>query len=976
MSAHSNIIAASWQSGNELVLSGPLDLLRRLREEIDSGEIEVRNFPVVEGNRIARREGESLVLRDAEALSFLTDLPAEISNSASDSLLSIVECTKFLLELLCHGQFLPILVEGNSGQKITWEIAFGEESFKEKFGQLARTLPRILTTSMNSPEAFLQAFLTNGATTLIQIFARSDASLRDMIEFDSNDQNRAFFEALTGKEVSFSLNGTALRRLLQSFQTWGRNARITDAKPELVLHLKLKEPNAGLEDWELDSGLGIKAIPEDSLFTGEINSGNTLLFQQVGYTPGDLDEVLLQELAKAEKIFPAISRMMENRIVPIKLSTSEAFDLLTIQSTDLLRSGVVLELPQWWSANRPKLALNLKLSAPKPSRESVMGLNSLVNFEWALALDGNELTQDEFELLVKTKKPLVFLRGRWVELSAEKLAHTEKLLSPDSRSGEMRLIDALRRGANVDDESLPVLRIEADGWLKPLLSGLEGGIPQVEQPIEFKGELREYQKKGLDWLAFLSAAGIGGCLADDMGLGKTVQFLALLLHERKSRKVGPTLLVVPMSILGNWKRECEKFAPELRVMMHHGSTRLSGDAFREAASNSDVVLTTYALSYRDEDLLRTIVWNRVVLDEAQSIKNLNTKQSRSIRRLVDEQLTVIGRERPIERLALTGTPLENHLEELYSIFDFLNPGYLGSIGDFRKNISVPVERFRDRERAESLSQLIRPLMLRRLKSDPHVIADLPEKIEMDEFITLTQEQAALYQGVLDELLPQVEKLGGIHRKGLILSVLTRLKQICNDPALFLDESELKAGRSGKVERIRELLETILDEGDITLIFSQYAKMGGLLSKYLAETFNEEVLFLHGSLSRTARENLLKRFNEEKGPRIFVLSLKAGGYGLNLTRANQVIHFDQWWNPAVESQATDRAHRIGQTRTVQVRRLICQGTLEERISALSKEKKDLAEQIVGSTREYLTEMTTEDLKNLLELSVTALREDVA
>ena len=266
-------------------------------------------------------------------------------------------------------------------------------------------------------------------------------------------------------------------------------------------------------------------------------------------------------------------------------------------------------------------------------------------------------------------------------------------------------------------------------------------------------------------------------------------------------------------------------------------------------------------------------------------------------------------------------------------------------------------------------------MLRRLKSDPAVISDLPEKIEMNEYVSLTSEQAALYQSILDELLPQVEEMKGIHRKGLILSVLTRLKQICDDPGLFLNDGPLRAGRSGKVERIKELMEVLLDEGDITLIFSQYAKMGELLSQYLAESFNQEVLFLHGSLTRNARENLIKRFNEENGPRIFVLSLKAGGYGLNLTRANQVIHFDQWWNPAVENQATDRVHRIGQKRTVQVRKLICQGTLEEKIAALSREKQDLAEQIVGSTREFLTELSSSDLRSLLSLSSSALREDI-
>ncbi len=981
--------SARWEtSAAELVLfsTEPREALAGILEEIGSGAIEDRELTKVSEHRLESFQSPSIVLQGLDALSLLTDLPDSLASRASDSLRALVECSKFLLELLCHGQFLPILhaqEQENTGRfQIRWETAFGQERFREKFKILAASLPRVLSLGLPTPEKFLQQFLIAGTSALAGAFAPTNETLREQLDSESDELVRSFLQLLAAKGTELPLLGNSLHRTLQSFHSWGANFRISEDRPELRLLLKLQEPGTG-GFWKLDIGLSVALVPEKRAFSQEIVAGKSSVLERMGFSVPELDEILLRKLIEAERSLPLLRRALERQTVgSIKLTTEEAYDLLAVHSDGLIRGGVMLELPPWWSRSRSRLSLSLKLS-PKESaaghraRGSMLGLGTLVQFEWGIALDDQELTADEFELIVNAQKPLVFLRGRWVELNADKLSNSRKLLQPEKRRGEMRLVDALRRGANLEDEGfLPVQNVEAEGWLRPLLTGGEGGMVRREQPEKFLGELREYQRKGLDWLSFLSDAGIGGCLADDMGLGKTVQFLALLLAEREDEEatIGPTLLVVPMSILGNWKRECDRFAPSLRVLLHHGGDRMIGDRFREAVRASDIVLSTYAIAHRDEELFRSIEWHRIALDEAQSIKNSNTKQSRSVKRLIEEQFTLVGRSRPVERVALTGTPLENHLEELFSIFDFLNPGYLGTIAEFRRNFSVPVERFRDRDRAQALAQLIRPLMLRRLKSDPLVITDLPEKIEMEEIVPLTSEQAALYQGVIDELLPQVEHTSGIHRKGLILSVLTRLKQICNDPALFLGEAALRPGRSGKTERLRELIETILDEGDVTLIFSQYAKMGDLLSKYLAETFNQEVLFFHGSLSRSAREDVLKRFNDERGPRIFVLSLKAGGFGLNLTRANQVIHFDQWWNPAVENQATDRAHRIGQTRSVQVRRLLCQGTLEERIAALSQEKRDLAEQVLGSTREYLTELSSEDLRKLLELSVSSIRED--
>jgi SNF2 family DNA or RNA helicase len=962
----------------------------------DGGEESEVKVSYISSGQWKEHSTNGVLFQGLDALRVLTELPEELENSGSDSLRGLVEITKFLLEILCKGQALPVLSESPStdGLKLSirWEVAFSNDSMREKFRTIASSLPPILTRTHLTPESYLQEFLQKSATLLCRTFTKSltkeDPQYDGLRDGRLEKISEAFLLALEREFVDPPIVGNQLRRTLQEFQTWGRRYRLSSERPELTLHLKLREPKKGSEFWKLEPGLGVRLLPEKYLLASVLKEGETGVLGRYGYASVELDEMMLLMLTQQLEIFPLLSKTMSKEFASeCNLLADEAYDFLTVRADELIKAGVVLDLPSWWQTSRSELSLSLKLSAqdastaPQSAKPSTFGLAAIVDFEWNVALDGEELTQDEFELIVQTKKPLVFIRGRWVEINSKRMENTSRLLSPQKRKGQMRLVDALRQSNQLEEEGyLPVKRLQAEGWLAPLVNGETTSIPRRDQPKEFLGELREYQRQGLDWMKFLSDAGVGGCLADDMGLGKTVQFLALLLAEREEAVVNnetllPTLLVVPMSILGNWVREVEKFAPSIKTLLHHGAERMMGGKFREEASKANLVLTTYALANRDEELLRGVDWHRVTLDEAQSIKNLNTKQSRSIRKLIDEQLTVIGRVRPVERLALTGTPLENHLEELFSIFDFLNPGYLGTLTEFRKSFSIPVERFKDRKRGEALSQMIRPLMLRRLKSDPAVITDLPEKIEIDEYVSLTPEQAALYQSILDELLPQVEEMKGIHRKGLILSVLTRLKQICNDPSLFLDEAQLKAGRSGKVERLKELLEVILDEGDVTLIFSQYAKMGGLLTKHLSEHFNQEVLFLHGSLTRNAREKLIERFNEETGPRIFVLSLKAGGYGLNLTRANQVIHFDQWWNPAVENQATDRVHRIGQKRTVQVRKLICQGTLEEKIAALSKDKKDLAEQIIGSTREYLTELSGKELRSLLSLSSSALREDV-
>jgi SNF2 family DNA or RNA helicase len=483
---------------------------------------------------------------------------------------------------------------------------------------------------------------------------------------------------------------------------------------------------------------------------------------------------------------------------------------------------------------------------------------------------------------------------------------------------------------------------------------------------------------------------LGACLADDMGLGKTIQLIALLLSEREraaslnvqtsnkapatpspssilnspsSPRIGPTLLFAPTSVVGNWLRELQRFAQSLKVMVHHGAERLTGDTFAREAQSSDVVITSYSLAHRDKDEFSRVHWHRIVLDEAQKIKNPAAAATIAIRDVYAPR-----------RIAMTGTPIENHLSELWSIMQVLNPGLLGTAADFREKFAVPIEKLGEKSRAEQLRRMIRPFILRRTKQDPTIAGDLPEKLEMKVFCNLTAEQAALYEHMVNDSLRQIDSASGIRRRGLILATLTRLKQICNHPALLEENTVSYDTRSGKCERLVDMLEELLEEGDACLIFTQYREMGHILEKMIKARLNAATFFLHGGTPAKGRDDMIQAFQEQKGaPRIFILSLRAGGLGLNLTAANHVFHFDRWWNPAVEAQATDRAHRVGQTRTVQVHKFVCIGTMEERIDKLLSEKQALADQIVGSGDEWLTGLSTDQLRDYLSLSKEAVGE---
>ncbi len=702
------------------------------------------------------------------------------------------------------------------------------------------------------------------------------------------------------------------------------------------------------------------------------------------------DEQLLRGLGRAARLVPSIGPSLAE-MTPSGQTTDAAGILAFLHdgAPVLEEAGFGVLAPPWWRSSGARLSLRLKAKTTTKATSSTaaIGLEGLCDIRWEAVLGDDKLGLAELRELARLKQPLVRLRGQWVELHEEDLAAAITAVGSRGAAGEsMTAGQVLRTALGLEHATggLPVASVEADGWLGDLLAGADDRqLRSIPTPEGFAGQLRPYQERGLGWLAFLGDLGLGACLADDMGLGKTAQLLALLVDERdhaveppkrrettsgakprsRANRLGPTLVLCPMSLVGNWQREAARFAPKLSVYVHHGSDRLDGKAFVRHAGATDLVLSTYGLATRDQPLLAKVPWRRVVLDEAQQIKNSAARTTQSVRAIPADR-----------RIAMTGTPVENRLSELWSIMQFLNPGMLGSEKAFRDRFAIPIERDGDDEVAARLRRITAPFVLRRLKTDRTIIADLPDKLEMKEFCNLTREQATLYQAVVDDMLARIDEAEGIERRGLVLATMMKLKQVCNHPAQFLADGSSIAGRSGKVSHLVELLEEAVAEGDRTLVFTQFTQMGDMLERHLRNRLGCDVLWLHGGVSKKARDAMVERFQGTEGAPVFLLSLKAGGTGLNLTAATNVVHFDRWWNPAVEDQATDRAFRIGQKRNVQVRKFVCGGTLEERIDAMIEQKRALADRIVGSGEGWITELSTDQLREIIALSADAVGED--
>lgn len=679
----------------------------------------------------------------------------------------------------------------------------------------------------------------------------------------------------------------------------------------------------------------------------------------------NVEDELLVTLRRAGRVWEPLNRLLEEaHPASLDLTGEEVSDLMGPLADQLGGAGIEV---RWPSSVLSGVELRPVVSSESVGADRAGGisLESLCTLSWTASIDGQDLTPAEMAALIEAKRGVIRLRGKWVRADPARLARLERRRTVGA--GEALAV-ALGGRITVDGEPTeadvtgPICdladrlrhRSELDGSDAVGVAAAPWTAPWVA-PEGLNATLRPYQRDGVAWMTEMADLGLGGVLADDMGLGKTVQFLALHLGRGPLNDSDrrPTLVVCPVSVLGNWAREAARFAPDVEVVRYHGAQRsLAG------VTPTSLVLTTYAVVRRDVAALAGVQWGLVAADEAQAVKNPLSRTAKALRQLPAQA-----------RFALTGTPVENRLVDLWALLDWTTPGLLGPLDQFRRRVAVPVERDRDGEAAAALARLVRPFLLRRRKTDPDIAPDLPPKTETDEVVPLTTEQRTLYQAMVTETMALVEAAEGMARRGLVLKLLTGLKQICNHPAQFLkqDPTDPRAlvGRSGKFDATIDLVRTIVDEGDAVLIFTQYRAMGHLLERHLHQP-DRPSQFLHGGTSEANRQAMVDRFQAGDVP-VFVISLKAGGTGLNLTRATHVIHYDRWWNPAVEDQASDRAWRIGQDRPVQIHRLVCEGTVEDRVAALLAEKRALADAVITSGEGWISELGDEDLRLLVELN---------
>jgi hypothetical protein len=900
---------------------------------------------------------------------------------AGGSVLYLAALARLADDLAGRGRVLPVMVASEDGRYAArwWAVLSGADAQRAR--ELATAMPPLCRADAGSePSAVL---VTDALDALADASARArlgrDPEFRLLPARSGRRPARVpvaerWAAALTGADaqvpVTTPQDEAEAADLAAALDDW-RAAAQAPAGPVRTC-FRLVEPGAGPDaaTWTVELALQSTDDPSLLLPAADIWSGASA----GGWAAAGIkhpEEDLLAGLGAASRLFAELDRELRTPAPEeVSLDTEGAARFLQQTGPLLAGAGFGVLLPDWVGGARKRLGLKVTTrtrSAPgaAPAAESKFGMGDLVDFRYDLAVGDDALSPEELEELARLKVPLVRLRGQWVELDDRHLQAALKFLErSQDRSGTMTAAEALLDGLGEADDELPVVGVDADGWLGDLLSGqADRRLAPVPTPPSFRGELRPYQERGLAWLSFLGDLGLGAILADDMGLGKTAQTLALL---SKQDNTDPTLVVCPMSLVGNWQREAERFTPDLNLHVHHGADRLSGEELSAALATADLVITTYGLAARDQEALSQVEWARVVCDEAQNIKNAATRQARAVRALPAQA-----------RIALTGTPVENRLSDLWSIMEFVRPGLLGPAERFRARFAVPIERNGDEEAADRLKRITGPFILRRLKTDKTIISDLPDKLEMKVWCNLTPEQASLYQATVSDMMARIEAAEaageGMERRGLVLATMAKLKQVCNHPAHLLGDGSRLDGRSGKLARLEEICDEVISDGDKALCFTQYAEFGRILQPYLASRLGCPVLYLHGGTSKRQRDAMVAEFQDSAEPALFLLSLKAGGTGLNLTAASHVIHIDRWWNPAVEQQATDRAFRIGQRKDVQVRKFVCVGTLEERIDAMIEEKKALAERIVGTGEGWLTELSTADLRQVVTLSPEAVSE---
>lgn len=882
-----------------------------------------------------------------------------------------------------------------------WEIV--SEQYSEELEQYVEYMPFVCVAGFSEPNS---QPLFSDRRTLLQHF--SESVLHSIITHTPSTAqfDKQVFDSLLHKALDFSNNRfgdpmiaeDAALEEYQQWQVWRQKIIRTQSDSSFYLCFQLQAPIKETEPWQLQFQVAPKQDPSLKLPLTDywkMTAAKKKTFEkQFGK---NFEQNLLLNLGYAARIYKPIWEGLEtDHPIGLSLNLDQAFEFLKESAWVLEDAGYKIVVPAWWTpAGRRKAKIKLKGSgksatSSKTQAKSYFGFDQLIEYQYELAIGDETISVKEWEQLVNAKAPLVKFRGEWIELDRDKMQEMLTFWQQQGQgSSAMSLIDLMKLTATDPD-----YEVDRESSLAEMLSKLQDKqqFEPIENPPQLNGTLREYQKRGVAWLQYLENLGLNGCLADDMGLGKTVQIIARLVNERaaisevaestkakkstktaKSKKVlpafasvneiPPTLLIAPTSVVGNWQKEIEKFAPHLRAIVHHGSDRMQDAAtFQDVYQTHDLIITSFTLIRKDEALFSSVNWHRIVIDEAQNIKNPKAAQTKAILKLESKH-----------RLALTGTPVENRLLDLWSIFNFLNPNYLGKEAQFKKSFETPIQKNNDQVQANVLKKLVEPFILRRVKTDQSIIKDLPDKIEQKLYTNLTKEQASLYEVVVRDVEKQLNEVEGIQRKGLILSTLLKLKQICNHPRQFLqDGSDFTSERSHKLSRLSEMMEEVISEGESLLIFTQFTEIGDALEKYIRQKLHYNTYYIHGGTNRDKRERMITEFQDpDTEPSVFILSLKAGGVGITLTKANHVFHFDRWWNPAVEDQATDRAFRIGQKKNVFVHKFITIGSLEERIDQMIEDKKKLAGAIVGADESWLTELDNDKFKQLIALNKNAI-----
>ncbi|MBR9984171.1 MAG: DEAD/DEAH box helicase [Wolbachia endosymbiont of Homalodisca vitripennis] len=865
---------------------------------------------------------------------FLNDIPISLLHKLNPELRFMHMISQFARILMEKSALVPQILQNKRGEFIIrWIPALFNESVKEIHRKISSMCPPLLIqyqkTSTEPEEQvniaislILLGYMANNFPAALDKYREKNTFPLSMDKYRDKHIFALFF---TGSAYKFSEFSN--REIPQSINLWLSRLYLTDKPYKLYLMVK-----DYYERFELDIQVSL-------------DDGKSIIKLKKALSNCSTKLSILSDMGMLSEYIPELERSIDesSRL----LFSLDDFAPLFLNILPVLRAiGVIVILPKSLEKIlKPKLSLNLSAKGKiEEDRKSFLTLEKLLKFDWKIAIGDKEISITEFKKLLKDSRGLIKIIDQYVLLDDKEVeALLKKFDKLPEHLSQAELMQAALGG------ELDGAKVGLDQQIKSLFEKLNTYVP-VDVPSNLTAQLRPYQKRGFSWLVQNIETGFGSIIADDMGLGKTLQVIAAILYCKNAGFLDEdkVLVVAPTSILSNWQREMERFAPELKLFIYHGQNR-------ELANDYDVALTSYGLARRDKKELNRVGWFLLVIDEAQNIKNPHSEQSKAIKAIAAKN-----------KIAMSGTPVENRLLEYWSIFDFTNKYYLGTPKKFKTHFATPIEKARDKVCLEKFMKVTHPFMLRRVKSDKSIIEDLPDKIENNRYCSLTPEQTALYQEVVNTTMKKIERSEGIERKGLILKLINALKQVCNHPSHFGKKKRASIEQSGKMQILEEILVGISEFAEKSLIFTQYTEMGEIMVKMLEERFKSMVPFLHGSLSRKARDKMVNDFENSSQSNILIVSLKAGGTGLNLTAANHVIHYDLWWNPAVEAQATDRAYRIGQERNVMVYRLLSTGTFEERIDEMIQSKKELANLTISSGESWITEFSNNQLKDLINI----------